>query len=200
VVPTHARQRTPASYLALVAPHLPPALDDIAVPAYVIDSGGRIRWLNAAAKQLVGDAEGTSFTSHLDPNDIRQARARFAQNMRGDAHRDFALDVVTTEGDEQRVEICSVPLRAGHRAIGVFGLAMPSREGRDRPAKLDGRLTPRQHEVLVHVAKGESTDQIAAELHLSRETVRNHIRHILQRLGAKSRLEACAVARHEEIL
>ena len=200
MVPAQAGQRAPTSFLALVAPHLPPALDDSAVPAYVIDSGGRIRWLNTAAKQLVGDAVGTPFTSHLDPNDVRNARARFAANMRGEGQHDFALDVVTADGDEQCVEICSVPLRAGHRAIGVFGLAMPIREGRDRPAKLDGRLTPRQHEILVHVANGESTDQIAAELHLSRETVRNHIRHILQRLGAKSRLEACAVARREEIL
>jgi DNA-binding NarL/FixJ family response regulator len=37
--------------------------------------------------------------------------------------------------------------------------------------------------------------QIAEELHLSRETVRNHIRHMLHAVGASSRLEAVAVAR-----
>jgi DNA-binding NarL/FixJ family response regulator len=46
---------------------------------------------------------------------------------------------------------------------------------------------------------GRSTDQIAEELHLSRETVRNHIRHILRALGVNSRLEAVAVARHEHL-
>ena len=46
---------------------------------------------------------------------------------------------------------------------------------------------------------GRSTDQIAQELHLSRETVRNHIRHILQALGVHSRLEAVAVARQEHL-
>jgi DNA-binding NarL/FixJ family response regulator len=42
-----------------------------------------------------------------------------------------------------------------------------------------------------------STKQIADELHLSRETVRNHVRHLLHALGAKSRLEAVAVARRD---
>jgi DNA-binding NarL/FixJ family response regulator len=82
----------------------------------------------------------------------------------------------------------------------MFGLARPRGERRERPARLDGRLTVRQHEILEHLAEGESTDQIAAELHLSRETVRNHVRHILRRLGTSSRLEAVAVARREEIL
>jgi PAS domain S-box-containing protein len=200
VVPTQIAKRVPSSFLSLVAPQLPPALEEINVPAYVIDSAGRIRWLNPAAKELVGDAVGKLFTSVIDPDDLRQARARFHQNLRSDSHADFALDVVTTEGEERRVEICSVPLRARHRAIGMFGLVMPRREGPGRPAKFDSRLTARQHEILAHVANGESTDQIAAQLHLSRETVRNHIRHILRRLGAKSRLEAVAVARREEIL
>ena len=60
-------------------------------------------------------------------------------------------------------------------------------------------LTPRQAEVLRLLEHGRSTDQIAEELHLSRETVRNHIRHILQALGVHSRLEAVALARHEHL-
>jgi DNA-binding NarL/FixJ family response regulator len=36
---------------------------------------------------------------------------------------------------------------------------------------------------------------VAAELHLTTETVRNHIRRLLAALGAHSRLEAVAVAR-----
>ena len=40
-------------------------------------------------------------------------------------------------------------------------------------------LTPRQSEVLQLLEEGRSTTQIAEELHLSRETVRNHIRALL---------------------
>ena len=42
---------------------------------------------------------------------------------------------------------------------------------------------------------GRSTKQIAAELHLSTETVKNHMRGLFRALGVSSRLEAVAVAR-----
>jgi DNA-binding NarL/FixJ family response regulator len=56
-------------------------------------------------------------------------------------------------------------------------------------------LTPRQAQVLRLLERGRSTAQIAEELGLSRETVRNHIRRLLRALGASSRLEAVALAR-----
>lgn len=56
-------------------------------------------------------------------------------------------------------------------------------------------LTPRQAELLHLLAGGASTAQIQETLQLSRETVRNHIRHLLRALGADSRLGAVAVAR-----
>jgi LuxR family maltose regulon positive regulatory protein len=58
------------------------------------------------------------------------------------------------------------------------------------------RLTPRQQEVLQLLGQGASTEDIASMLHVSRETVRNHVRHVLRELGAHSRLEAVARA-HE---
>jgi DNA-binding NarL/FixJ family response regulator len=61
----------------------------------------------------------------------------------------------------------------------------------------EGRI---QRQVLQLLAEGGSTEQIAAELHLSTETVRNHIRHVLKGLGAHSRLEAVVVARRQGIM
>ena len=61
-------------------------------------------------------------------------------------------------------------------------------------------LTPRQNQVLHLLAQGRSTQQIAGELHLSIDTVRNHIRRMLRALGAHSRIEALAVAHREGIL
>lgn len=193
-------QPVAAPFLSLISPQLPPALEEISVPAYVIDSGGRIRWLNDAAKELVGDVTGRMFTSVIDPEDIPRAKSRFHRNLHGKGHRDFAVDVVTADGNEQCVEISSVPLRSRHRAIGMFGLVRPRSESGGRVHKVDGRLTPRQREILELLADGASTEQIASRLHLSRETVRNHIRHISKRLGTKSRLESVAVARREELI
>ena len=73
-----------------------------------------------------------------------------------------------------------------HEPVSEPGLARP------RSHAAPGR---RSFELLEH---GRSTNQIAAELHLSKETVRNHIRHILQALGVHSRIEV-AVARHEHL-
>ena len=192
--------RDSAAFLKLIAPHLPPALQDIGVPAYVLDSSGRIRWLNDAAKELLGDAEGQSIMTVLGREELPDAQSRFLSNLRSTGSNDFPLDVIAADGEERRVEISSVALRGRHRAIGMFGLAVPSKAPRSKPVKRHPRLTARQQEVLEHLAEGHSTDQIAAELHLSRETVRNHIRHVLRRLGASSRLEAVAVARRDGIL
>jgi DNA-binding NarL/FixJ family response regulator len=49
--------------------------------------------------------------------------------------------------------------------------------------------------VLRLLEQGRSTKQIAAELHLSTETVRNHIRRLFRALGVNTRLEAVAAAR-----
>jgi DNA-binding NarL/FixJ family response regulator len=85
-----------------------------------------------------------------------------------------------------------VPLMNGERVVGVFGLIEERPD--DRRTALPPHLTPRQIEVLRLLEQGRSTKQIAAELHLSTETVRNHIRRLFQALGVNSRLEAVAAA------
>ncbi|MEJ7842544.1 MAG: GAF domain-containing protein [Rubrobacter sp.] len=56
-------------------------------------------------------------------------------------------------------------------------------------------LTRRQFEVLNLMSEGHPARQIAAELHLSEATVRNHIRAVKHALDARSQLEAIARAR-----
>jgi len=92
-----------------------------------------------------------------------------------------------------------VPLTRGGKVIGVFGQIV-HQEARLPGEHVHRALTPRQVEVLGHLAKGRSTRQIASELHLSPETVRNHVRHLLRALGVHSRLEAVAVAHAEHLL
>jgi two-component system nitrate/nitrite response regulator NarL len=59
---------------------------------------------------------------------------------------------------------------------------------------IGGPLTPREWEVLDMISERRSTDDIAEALVLSPETVRSHVKHILRKLGARSREEAIAVA------
>ena len=172
------------------------ALEDINVPSYVIDPHGVIRWVNSAARNIVGDVRGKQFSSIVSPEDRRRAREVFAQKISGTAAvTDAEFVLVGKNGDRILVDVSSVPLLRGDQVIGVFGQAFYE-EDIDAP-NAHPSLTPRQTEVLHMLAKGMSTKQIADELHLSRETVRNHVRHLLHALGAKSRLEAVAVARRD---
>jgi DNA-binding NarL/FixJ family response regulator len=62
------------------------------------------------------------------------------------------------------------------------------------PDRARSPLTRRQIEILGLVARGMSTAEIATALYLSTATVRNHIAHILDRLGARTRAQAVSRA------
>jgi DNA-binding NarL/FixJ family response regulator len=62
------------------------------------------------------------------------------------------------------------------------------------------RLTDREMEVLKLVAKGRNNRDIAKELFISENTVKNHIRNILEKLHLHSRMEAVVYAVREKLL
>jgi PAS domain S-box-containing protein len=170
------------------------ALAAISVPSYVIDASGVIRWLNPAARRLVGDVRGRHYTSVVAPEETRRARELFAQKILGTAEvTDTAAVLLDEDGGRVDVEISSVPLKRGGHVIGVFG------QFADVPDQSEAaphpHLTPRQTEILRLLERGRSTSQIAQELNISKNTVRNHIADLLGALGAKSRLEAVALSR-----
>jgi PAS domain S-box-containing protein len=169
------------------------ALERVNVPSYVYDEHGIIRWLNRAARRMVGDVRGRQLTSLVAPEETRRAREVFARHIVSEEDYDGPAVVLDQDGERVSVEISSVCLYRGHRVVGVFGqLADIEHEAEPAPHP---HLTPRQAEVLRLLERGLSTHQIADELHLSVETVRNHIRAVLRALGAHSRLEAVAMAR-----
>ncbi len=61
-------------------------------------------------------------------------------------------------------------------------------------------LTERELQILRIASEGRSNKAIAEELHLSVNTVRNHMQHVLTKLGAHSKLEATAIAARLGIL
>jgi DNA-binding NarL/FixJ family response regulator len=73
------------------------------------------------------------------------------------------------------------------------GLQLVPRESRGRNAR-SGLLTARESDVLVQLQHRRSNAQIAADLHISIETVRTHARHIYRKLGVSSRRELLAPA------
>ena len=84
-------------------------------------------------------------------------------------------------------------LVAALQAAGLAGLAggpsapIPHREGA-------AHLSPREHEVLQHIARGASNKEIARTLQIAETTVKIHVQHILRKLGVSSRVQAAVVA------
>ncbi len=171
------------------------ALAVLPVPSYVLDTTGVVRWINPAAERLLGDVRGRHFTSVVGPQDKAKAQELFARKVLGTTSATETSGVfVSTDGTRVALEVSAVPLMGGERVVGVFGLLTGPLD--DEASTPPAHLTPRQAEVLRHLEQGRSTKQIAQELHVSTETVRNHVRHLLRALGVTTRLEAVAAARH----
>ena len=61
-------------------------------------------------------------------------------------------------------------------------------------------LTAREQETLLLLADGAGTEQISTRLGVARNTARNHVQRVLDKLGANSKLEAVSIARREGLL
>ena len=94
-------------------------------------------------------------------------------------------------GDDRQV----IPLDELTEEIAAFCAELrDSMPESSAPMLADGRLTPREHEVLRLIAEGRSNRKIADALSLSERTVENHVRHILDKLDLDSRTAAATFA------
>jgi len=187
------------SELEAIGGEIEDAIERVRVPAYIIDRHGIIRWLNPAAQKIVGDVRGRQLTSVVAPEETRRAQEIFIRNIIGPpAGSDNQVVVIGADGRRVAIEVSAVPLRSGGHVVGVFGQVLEVEKDEPAPPP-HPRLTPRQTEVLRLLEHGRSTEQIARELHLSTQTVRNHVQRLLRTLDVHSRLEAVALARRAHI-
>jgi DNA-binding NarL/FixJ family response regulator len=79
--------------------------------------------------------------------------------------------------------------------------ALARRDGHERSQQLPApKLTDREMQVLKLVARGMNNRDIAKELFISDNTVKNHVRNILEKLQIHSRMEAVMVAVREKLI
>jgi PAS domain S-box-containing protein len=137
--------------------------------------GGKVIWLNVSSLPVPSRKKDRFLFVHLFRDISRQATVRHLVNE---------LHSVLFAPDERPAPGAKHPSSP----------APPSGTVPDIPATLS--LSRREREVLQHLALGERTTRIADTLCISTATVRNHVQHIFEKLGAHSRLEALAVAFH----
>jgi two-component system NarL family response regulator len=111
---------------------------------------------------------------------------------------------------EISIEEVSGAVRAVHQGQSLISPSMASKlltefasmvKRRDERSQVPGpRLTDRELEVLKLVAKGMNNRDIGQELFISENTVKNHVRNILEKLHLHSRMEAVVYAVREKLL
>jgi NarL family two-component system response regulator LiaR len=91
-------------------------------------------------------------------------------------------------------------IRAAHRGETIIDPSAAARlvraiAGGGASARAEaGRLTPREHEVLELIARGQSNKRIALALGISEKTVKTHVGHVLAKLGVTDRTQAALLA------
>jgi PAS domain S-box-containing protein len=179
-------------------------VDSLVVPASLHDVEGRFVHLNAAAERASGMPSarwvGRYFTEPLPPDARGKVIAQFRRAVECGEPTDFETVFIDGGGQLRGVRAQHLPLRSGGEVVGVLILAFDVRQ---LPTESDGpepQLTPRQREILDLIASGLSTYEIATQLTISTETVRNHVRSVLRELHVHTRLEAIAAARRVGLL
>jgi len=183
------------------------ALEELPVPAVVLDVDGVVRWQNVAHRERKGDITGRRFAELVGDDDLARYNELLKRILCDGEPAEFTLTVRNPEdGDIERIEVSSSPIRDGGSVVGVFGLGRPVpgvTQPNSQRAHADAEtslLTERQLEVLHLLAEGRSTQQIATALSLSPTTVRNYVARILAALDVHTRLQAVVVARRRGLL
>ena len=71
---------------------------------------------------------------------------------------------------------------------------------RERARAALATLTPREHEVAIGIARGETNAEIAARLYMSLATVKSHITHILTKLALTNRTQIALLAHDADLV
>jgi len=172
-----------------------PLLDLLVVPASLFDPTGL--WIagNSLVSMVTGYEPGAfvghRFGAKMPPGIQEAGREKFRRSVERCEVADFEAAYYDHADRLTAVRLRLLPLRDDESAIGVLVLVFEAREESETAALAESpALTGRQRQILTHLAAARSTKDIADELGLAIETVRNHVRALLRELHAHSRLEA----------
>jgi DNA-binding CsgD family transcriptional regulator len=186
----------------------------IAEPAFAVNSSHQIVAWNDAAERLLGiraeDIIGTRCFETLEAfngtlcadcgmcpvgalySRRAESHCEMPVTLAGQPERQVSLTTLTARTTGGQVRIVHLLREAPIRERLLSAASNPAVSGSKRPRPL--ALTQRELEVLRLLGAGHSTDEIAAELSITRVTARNHVNKVLDKLGANSRLQAVVIA------
>ncbi|MGH3403310.1 MAG: response regulator [Streptosporangiaceae bacterium] len=150
-----------------------------------------------ALKDVVPSAKIVMLTISDEEEDLFEAiRAGASGYLLKDIPLDEVADTVrAVDGGQSLIN----PSMAG-KLLTEFA-ALARREESERPQQVPApKLTDREMQVLKLIARGMNNRDIAKELFISENTVKNHVRNILEKLQIHSRMEAVMVAVRDKLI
>ena len=106
-------------------------------------------------------------------------------NVTTETLRTYVRNVLTKLGAHSRLEAAALATQY-----------VPAARGEpEHDHKLFAALTPREREVLIHLANGSGLREVGKRLHMSPKTLSTHLQNLRNKLGVHSTLEAVALAR-----
>jgi PAS domain S-box-containing protein len=166
-------------------------LDIVDVAVACMDLQGRVQVWNRASEQLSGWSREEMVGSTVDrvvPPDAREERRKVVARTLAEGQAVGTYSRVRKDGMILHIEMRMHLIRGKQgepQCIVVLVEPLPAH---------GVSLTPRQKEVLEHIANGRTNDEIARRLVVSRRTVERHVAAILDKLGVENRAAAAAIA------
>lgn len=200
---------------------LPEWVHGLGVATWVSDPNGKITYINERAETLL--QRPASDCLGRPCHEIVGGRDQTGQNYcdencpvglkaeHGDEIEPYTLRIGDHSDDEHWIQMLVIPFHNGHHGTNLAHCAFvidrthviesyldrvaartPLNAGRDFNLE-QSRLSKREREVLELLAEDENLYAIAEKLNVSYYTVRNHVQHILGKMGVHSTLEAVAL-------
>jgi PAS domain S-box-containing protein len=165
----------------------------------LLDDERRYVDVNPSAVALLGRTReellGTSSLENIRRSERKLAASQWQAFLKsGEDSGTRAL--VRPDGSEVEIDYAARLAVVGERRLAIFvSLANPDLAAEVPSGRAGaGSLTTREREVITLIAMGRETNEIAAQLHISSETVRTHVRNAMSKLGARTRAQLVAIA------
>jgi PAS domain S-box-containing protein len=172
------------------------AVDAAPAAVFVTDEQGRFVAANRYACQMLGREREELLSTHL-------ADVVWGADPPPQLDAGSAVGIAQLRHSDGSKVIVRYQVRALNGGDSPFAVWLATARHVGRSSQVDARssrardhdvLSAREIEILQLIADGLENEAIARELFISTETVKSHVRRILQKLGAHSRTYAVAVA------
>ena len=165
----------------------------------IVDANRWVVSANGALQRLLRRAEeeivGRSIDESLPPADQRTIADRWrAMLARGEGHG--VQKLVVDRDEDTKVSYAAHVAHIGRRLV-ILVVLMADRERDGAAARSESPpapLTPRELEIIMRIALGATSREIADDLFVTAETVRTHVRNAMAKTGTRTRAQLVAAA------